>query len=97
MPNFSDIYPSGGGIKSVQRGVVTPGATAGATVTIGAVNQSKTVVFADVVDSVTSATYAQRVGAQLLSATQLNVVGFTVTGGGTPIYIAVAWQVVEFY
>lgn len=85
------------GIKSVQRGVVTPTEKSGAVVTISGVNMSKTVVFADFNSQSVVGGIPTHIGARLMSPTQLNVVGFMDPGGGTVFYASVAWQAVEFY
>ncbi|MDA8455262.1 hypothetical protein M4R22_10865 [Acidovorax sp. GBBC 3334] len=89
-----------GAVKSVQRGVVTPAETGGIAVTIASVNPSKAFVLASLTNSFGQGNSwnAPQIGAMLLSATELRVIGAVspISGGGS-YYVPVSWQVVEFY
>ena len=85
------------GIKSVQRGVVTPGALTGAVVTLAAVNPSKTFVTAD--SAFDGHNYMNQIliGAQLTGPTTLVVRSHMRNGNGDASFYPAAWQAVEFY
>ena len=104
MPNFSDLYPSGG-IKSVQRGVTTPPSpTGGGTyvspvvVTIAAVNPAKTTL--NLLSAVSqgpmdTSGFGTKQQLRLLSATQLEVISeskLQYGSGGLPC----SWEVIEW-
>ena len=90
------INASGGGIKSVQRGVINLAAAGGsATATITAVNTAKTWV---TTEGYTTATTAALDHSKQIRAELTNTTTVTITRGfGAPEALAVTWQVVEFY
>ena len=97
MISFNTKY-GGGGVKSVQRGVVTPTAGTGAVVTISPVNPAKTFVTADFYgDQAPPAMGGYAVGCQLTSATTLVVKSSGQSSGGNAFFYPASWQVVEFY
>lgn len=92
---------SGGGIKSIQSG--SSSGTANRTVTISAVNTTKTVVYSSCASGAyrfsTDPATAVIDGCYLLNSTTLQIVaGYRATGGGYSNDAAtVYYQVVEYY
>ena len=91
MQYASNLYGGGGGVKSVQRGVVNLGNSTSATATVSAVNMSKSrLQFLGVVASTSSAT-AQAVKVELTNATTITATRFSGSGACT-----VGWELIEF-
>ena len=85
------------GIKSIQRGVTTPGATGVVSVTISPVNTAKTrVTLLTSRSNNYSNNFMTTSQVRLVSATSLEVTGFTLTDGANQVH-AVAWEVIEEY
>ncbi|MDP3229375.1 MAG: hypothetical protein Q8N13_15540 [Acidovorax sp.] len=85
------------GIKSIQRGVTTPGATGVVSVTISPVNTAKTrVTLLTSRSNNYSNNFMTTSQVRLASATSVEVTGFTVTDSAPQLH-AVAWEVIEEY
>ena len=100
MSNFSDLF--GGGIKSIQRGVVTPTTTAETMVAITAVDPSRSNLTllsssgSSFALSGASKTTTTDVRVRLASATQIGVFSYTEVESFTIIYHACSWELVEY-
>lgn len=87
---------SGGGVKSVQRGTFNLGFTTTGTVTIGAINPEKSVIFitqkitmanTDIKSNLESA----QIAAQITSSTQVSL-----SRAGSYNQPTIEWQVIEY-
>lgn len=89
--NLSDL--GSGGVKSVQRGVSTVGASATLNVTVSAVNMSKSVLLVDKHQIIGGGSTASTGGttSSLSSSTNIQIINNSAAGA-----ILVAWQLIEY-
>jgi len=99
MPNFSQLFGGGGGVKGVQRGltVIQSGATANyrLKVTIGAVNPAKTSVNILTQYSSGSEGSETKIVAQLISSTIIEIYAMNYSSYGS-YAPEVSWEVIEY-